>query len=50
MPSAAARLSSITGEGVTRASASYKAAIRIQSVPSAVRARAWQAAIAACRP
>ena len=42
------RLSSTTGDGVTRASPSYSAVIRSQSVSSATVARAWQAAIAAC--
>ena len=42
------RLSSTTGEGLIWASPSYSATMRGQSVSSATRARAWQAAIAAC--
>ncbi len=45
---ATARFSSTTGEGVSCASVAYSAAMRGQSVASAVSARAWQAAIAAC--
>ena len=43
------RLSSTTGDGLIRARPSYSAVIRSQSVSSATVARAWQAAIAACR-
>ncbi len=50
MPTATARFSSTIGEGERAASASYSAAIRTQSVSSALSARPWQAAIAACRP
>nr|WP_165978187.1 hypothetical protein [Actinomadura darangshiensis] len=49
IPRATARLTSTTGDGMTRASISYSAAIRTQSVSSAVRGRAWQAAMAAWR-
>src|SRR2546423_950929 len=35
------------GEGVSWARASYNAVMRVQSVSSPVRARAWQAAMAA---
>ena len=38
-----------TGDGATRASSSYNSAIRAQSVSAALRARAWHAAIAACK-
>ena len=47
MAYATPRFSSTIGEGVSWASASYSAVMRVQSVSSAVRARAWQAAIAA---
>jgi hypothetical protein len=43
MASATARFSSTTGEGARSAKASYRAAMRPQSVCSALRARAWQA-------
>ena len=50
MPTATARFSSTTGERRDCAQAHRKSAtIRGQSVSLAVRARAWQAAIAACR-
>src|SRR5690606_17632729 len=45
---AAARFSSMTGEGSTRRSRSYRATISAQSVASAVGALACTAAIAAC--
>ena len=48
MASATARLSSTTGDGVISPSAPYSPTMRAQSVSSAVRARAWQAAMAAC--
>ena len=47
--SATPRLSSTTGDGLIWARPSYSAVIRSQSVSSATVARAWQAAIAACR-
>jgi len=48
MPTATARLSSITGDGTSAASASYIATMRDQSVSATDAAVAWQAAIAAC--
>ena len=45
---ATARFSSTTGEGTRSTSASYSQAIPAQSVSAAVRAPAWQAAMAAC--
>jgi hypothetical protein len=48
MATATARFSSITGDGARVARAWYSAAICFQSVSSAVRARAWLAAMAAC--
>src|SRR6267378_803688 len=44
---ATARFTSTTGDWVSWARASYSAVIRVQSVSSGVRARAWQAAMAA---
>jgi hypothetical protein len=48
MATATARFSATTGDGAVCSSASYSAAMRGQSVASALTARAWQAAIAAC--
>ena len=48
MPTATARLSSITGEFTSLASSAYSSAMRRQSVSSAADALAWQATIAAC--
>ena len=45
---AAARLSSTTGDGAIRPSASYSSTIVAQSVSSTVGATAWHSAIAAC--
>ena len=44
---ATARFTSTTGDWVSWARASYSAVMRVQSVSAGVRARAWQAAIAA---
>ncbi len=49
MDRATARFSSTTGDGMIRASLVYSSVMRTQSVSSAWKARAWQAAIAACR-
>ena len=48
MATATARLSSTTGVGTISLSRLYRTAISCQSVSPALRACAWQAAIAAC--
>ena len=48
METATARFSSTMGEGAVRASSPYSATTRSQSVSSARKERAWQAAMAAC--
>jgi hypothetical protein len=44
---ATARLSSMTGDGVSVPRTSYRAAMRAQSVSAAAAARAWHAASSA---
>ena len=48
MPTATARFSSTTGDGIRWPSTTYSAATRSQSVACTEWARAWHAAISAC--